>query len=323
MHSGLVLGAAVAGILDWTGRVFGHIGDLELYWLVLALALKTGESAFIGLTYRNILRASYPRSIVSFKEAWGGSAGGTAVNAVVPAQAGTAVMIGIFRTVVPGSSVAGLTTVFVVQSAFFFAISIVVLFSLGFLRPHAVSRGSPSDELGAFLSHHKLIVPVAVVVVAVLLRVVWPRVRPRVVAEWRKAKQGAAIFGDWGRYAREVALPSLASYCCRLGVNGVFMAGFGIPVTVYTVVLVVSSHVLSGLFRLTPGGLGQTQAVDVIALHGYASADRVTAYSVSEASVAMLWNVVLGIAVMIWAFGFTGMRQLLHSTVGRGRARPA
>lgn len=318
-----MLGAVLGDVLDWVGRVFGHIGDLQVYWLVLALALKTGESAFIGLTYRNILRASYPRSNVSFKTAWGGSAGGTAINALVPAQAGTAAMIGIFRTVIAGSTVAGLTTVFFVESAFFLVISFVMLFALGFLRPHAVSKGSPSDEVGVYLSHHRFIVPLAVVLLLLVLRVVWPRVKPRLLAEWHKAKAGAAIFGDWGRYGREVALPSLASYCCRLGVNAVFMAGFGVPVTAFTVVLVVSSHVLSGVFKLTPGGLGQTQAVDVVALRSYASADSVTAFSVSEASVAMLWSIVLGAGVMIWAFGFTQMRELLATAFPRRRSRPA
>ena len=318
-----MLGGVLGDVLDWVGRVLGHIGDLELYWLVLALVLKTGESAFIGLTYRNILRASYPRSKVSFKSAWGGSAGGTAINALVPAQAGTAVMIGIFRTVVRGSSVAGLTTVFFIESAFFLVISVGMLFALGLLRPHAVSRGSPSDEVGVFLSQHKFVVPLAIVVLIVVSAVLWPRLKPRVLAEWRKAKQGAAIFSDWGRYAREVALPSLGSYCCRLGINGVFMAGFGVPVTAFTVVLVVSSHVLSGLFKLTPGGLGQTQAVDVVALRQYAAADTVTAFSVAEASVAMLWNILLGVAVMVWAFGFTAMRQFVGSALHRRRERPA
>ena len=309
----------VGSVLDWIGGVFGHIGDLKVYWLAFALALKTGESAFIGLTYRNILRASYPHSDTSFKTAWGGSAGGTAVNALVPAQAGTAVMIGIFRTVVPGSSVAGLTTVFFVESAFFLVISIVMLFALGFLRPHAASKGSHANEIGAFLAHHKLVLPLALVAVAIVLRVLWPRLKPRVLAEWHKAQQGAAVFGDWRRYLGEVALPSFGSYCCRLGVNAVFMAAFGVPVTVFTVVLVVSSHVLSGLFKLTPGGLGQTQALDVVALRSYASASSVTAFSVSEASVAMFWNVVLGVAVMIWAFGFTQMKELLGSTLLRRR----
>jgi len=47
----------------------------------------------------------------------------------------------------------------------------------------------------------------------------------------RKAEQRAAIFSDRRRYGREVALPSGASYGRRIGVNIVFMPGFGIPVT--------------------------------------------------------------------------------------------
>jgi len=86
---------------NWVAGVFGRIGDLSVYWLVLALALKTAESAFIGLGWRNILRAAYLRARLSFKTAWGASQGGTAINAVAPAQAGTAAMIGIFRTSIP------------------------------------------------------------------------------------------------------------------------------------------------------------------------------------------------------------------------------
>jgi hypothetical protein len=56
---------------------------------------------------------------LSFKVAWGASQGGTAINAVVPAQAGTVVMIGIFRASISGSSVSGLTSATVVQALFF------------------------------------------------------------------------------------------------------------------------------------------------------------------------------------------------------------
>ena len=43
--------ANVAGDLwNWVAGVFVRIGDVSIYWLVLALALKTAESALIGLT---------------------------------------------------------------------------------------------------------------------------------------------------------------------------------------------------------------------------------------------------------------------------------
>jgi uncharacterized membrane protein YbhN (UPF0104 family) len=133
--------AAVLGDLwGWVSDVFGRIGDVSIYWLVLALALKTAESAFIGLGWRNILRAAYPDSGLSFKTAWGASQGGTAINAVTPAQAGTATMIGIFRTSIPGSSVAGVTSATVAQSLFFTAVSLLMVIGVAIFRPRTASK---------------------------------------------------------------------------------------------------------------------------------------------------------------------------------------
>lgn len=67
-----------------------------------------------------------------------------------------------------------------------------------------------------------------------------------------------------------MALPSAVSYCFRIGVNVVFMAAFGIPITAFTIFLIASSHMLSGIFAITPGGVGQTQALDVATLRSLA-----------------------------------------------------
>jgi hypothetical protein len=120
----IVSGNVLGELWDWVVGVFEQIGDVSVYWLALALALKTAESAFIGLSWRNILRA-YPRSGLSFKTALAASQGGTAINAVAPAQAGTVAMIGIFRTSIPGSSVAGLAAAKAAQALFFTAVSVI------------------------------------------------------------------------------------------------------------------------------------------------------------------------------------------------------
>jgi uncharacterized membrane protein YbhN (UPF0104 family) len=302
----------------WVAGVFGRIGDVSIYWLLLALALKTAESAFIGLSWRNILRAAYPKSRLSFKTAWGASQGGTAINAVAPAQAGTAAMIGIFRTSIRGSSVAGITSATVVQSLFFTAVSVVIVICVAVFRPHTVSKGSPADETGGFLAAHPLVIVAAVLAVAVALYFAWPHIKPWLSKQWSKAKQGAAIFSDWKRYARGVALPSALSYCCRIGVNVVFMAAFGVPITAFTVFLIASSHMLSGLFALTPGGVGQTQALDIATLRSFASSSDIAAFSITQDSIITLWNVVLGVIVMAWAFGLGQAKQML-SRRGRGQ----
>jgi uncharacterized membrane protein YbhN (UPF0104 family) len=108
-----------------------------------------------------------------------------------------------------------------------------------------------------------------------------------------------------------VALPSGASFACRIGVNAVFMAAFDIPVTLFTVFLVASSHMLSQIFAITPGGVGQTQALDVATLRRYASSNDIAAFSVTQDAVITLWNVVLGVAVMLWAFGYRQVKELL------------
>jgi hypothetical protein len=138
-----------------------------------------------------------------------------------------------------------------------------------------------------------------------------------------KGKQGLAIFSDWRRYASEVALPSGASYCCRIGVNVVFMAAFDIPVTAYTVALVASSHMLSGLFAITPRGVGQTQALDVATLGRHAPTENVAAFSVTQDSVLMMWNVVLGVALMLWAFGYHRPGSCSRGHAGSRRRRKA
>jgi uncharacterized membrane protein YbhN (UPF0104 family) len=315
----VVVASVFGDLWDWVAGVFARIGDVSPYWVLIALAVKTCESAFLGLTWRNILRAAYPQSGLSFKTAWGASQGGTAINAIAPAQAGTAAMIGIFRTSIPGASVSGVATATVVQSAFFIVLSALMVIGVAVSRPHTVSKGSPADESSGFFASHPLVIALIVLAVLVVGYFVWPRVKPWLANEWRKAKKGAAIFSDWRRYARDVAAPSAASYACRIAVNVIFMAAFELPITAFTVFLVASSHMLSGIFAITPGGVGQTQALDVATLRRYAPSKSVAAFSITQDSILTIWNVVLGIAVMLWAFGWHQVRDLLV----KSRRKPA
>jgi hypothetical protein len=307
----IALASVLGDLWDWVSGVFARIGDVSPYWIVLALGLKTCESALLGLTWRNILRAAYPKGGLTFKTAWGASQGGTAINAIAPAQAGTAAMIGIFRTSIPGASVAGITSATVVQSAFFIAASALMVICVGIFRPHTVSKGTPADESSGFFASHPVLIPLIAVAVLAAAYFIWPHVKPWFVKEWHKAKQGAAIFKDWRRYFTTVAAPSAASYVCRIGVNTIFMAAFGIPITAFTIFLVASSHMLSGIFAITPGGVGQTQALDVATLKSQAATGDVAAFSITQDSILTIWNVVLGLTLMLWVFGVSQVKALL------------
>jgi len=84
----MILASVLSDLRDWVGGGLDRIGEVPIPWLLVALGLKTVESALIGLTWRNILRAAYPKSNLSFKTSWGASQGGTAINAVAPARRG-------------------------------------------------------------------------------------------------------------------------------------------------------------------------------------------------------------------------------------------
>jgi uncharacterized membrane protein YbhN (UPF0104 family) len=101
------------------------------------------------------------------------------------------------------------------------------------------------------------------------------------------------------------------------------MAAFGIPITAFTVFLVASSHMLSGLFAITPGGVGQTQALDVATLRGYASTGDIAAFSVTQDAVLTIWNVVLGLFVMVWGLGYTQMKDVLSKEGRQAQGQPS
>jgi hypothetical protein len=66
----MILASVLSDLRDWVGGVLDRIGEVPIPWLLVALGLKTVESALIGLTWRNILRAAYPKSNLSFKTSW-------------------------------------------------------------------------------------------------------------------------------------------------------------------------------------------------------------------------------------------------------------
>ena len=124
--------------------------------------------------------------------------------------------------------------------------------------------------------------------------------------------EGGAILKTPGRYLTLVFLPALLSYVCRWVYTGIFMAAFDIPVTLYTVFLVIASNAIAGALGLTPGGLGTTQAADAVVLRNYTSTANATAYSLAQDAILTAWNLIFGLIVMSWAFGWSETKQLVH-----------
>ena len=71
------------------------------------------------------------------------------------------------------------------------------------------------------------------------------------------------------------------------------------------------------------GTVGQTQALDVATLRAYAPSTSIAAFSITQDAILTIWNVVLGIAVMLWAFGFHQMKKLLSKSERQAVEQPS
>jgi uncharacterized membrane protein YbhN (UPF0104 family) len=104
------------------------------------------------------------------------------------------------------------------------------------------------------------------------------------------------VLRDPARYAGAVALPQLATWCCRVGVVLCLLAAFGLPATVPLAALVMVVGGASTIVPLTPGGAGTQQVMLAVALSQTASAAAVVSFSVAMQASVTIVNALLGLA---------------------------
>src|SRR6478735_1412261 len=236
-HAGSVAG--------WIHQVAGQMRSISLPILVLALALHTCEMLLNALAWRNILRRAYPRSDVSYRVILGGYGGGVALNAFLPAQAGTVAMLGIYRAQIQASTALGLVGAGVVQNAFYVVIGVAVGIAL------IVTRQGALDPQFGSLYAHAVLVAVGAIVLGVVAWVVVRRCKALA-----GAREGVAILEEPRVYAAQVLAVELAAYAVRAAVIGLFMRAYGLPVSPQSVLLVLAVNSISSTLAFTPGGVG-------------------------------------------------------------------
>lgn len=130
------------------------------------------------------------------------------------------------------------------------------------------------------------------------------------------------ILADTRAFVLKVVLPELGAWICRLGVIGVFLAAYGIPVTFHTIMSVAGGNSLANVVSVTPGGAGVNQAVNSAALT-HEDVDRATAlaYSAGQQLITTAWSVGLAVILVAVAFGWNGGKQLIRQSYGEARAR--
>lgn len=295
-------------VTDWIRQLLKEIRAVPIQAIAGGVVLDTLQTVFAAITWLTILRAAFPDTYVPFRPVLASYAAGVALNGFLPANIGSLVMMLMFVTLIAGATFAAIFSGFVVQKIPFTVLSVAMYVYL-----FATVPGSLSLELG-FVSEHPALTAALVLGAALLLvlvaRLFWHR-----AAKLRgELKTGGAILGQPVRFTLGVALPGLASFLSRLGIVAVFLAAFSIPVSFHTVVAVSGANSISSSLSFTPGGVGVTQALNVVVLEGLTSTSNATAYSVAQQLIVSAWDVLFAIVLVAWVFGWSGGRELVRKS---------
>jgi uncharacterized membrane protein YbhN (UPF0104 family) len=295
-------------LAGWLGDVWDQIRSVDIQYLIIGCSLQTVQTTLNGLAWRNILRESYGKENVPTRPMLAAYAGGIGLNSFLPAQAGTFAYFGMFRTIIVGSTFAGILAGGVVQNLFFGVMATFNYVFLFFTRPGSAEQaGNEVTNDGSIKIGFILL---AAVLLAFVVRILWKRFHHL----WEEAKKGAVILRTPRRYVRFVLLLQITSYITRLAVNGTFMYAFGIPVTLRNILLIVAANSISSTFAVTPGGIGTQQAMAAVALKDVAPASTVTAYSLAQQLIMMAWNITFGLILMATTFGWSTTKDLVRES---------
>jgi uncharacterized membrane protein YbhN (UPF0104 family) len=297
-------------LVGWFQNVWDQVTAISLSSLIAACIFQTAQTTLTAVSWLYILRAAYPNVTIGFRPILAAYAISVAMNNVLPANMGTFALLIMFVALIPGATFAGVFAGYLVQKIFFTVIGTFVYLYLFLTVPGMTVEGSRSPDWSWFSAYPVLtllIVAGGLFLIVLVLRIFWRQVKKL----WEKAKVGGAILSRPRDYFLKVFLPSFGGWLAKLGVIAVFLAAYGIPVTFDSVMHVVGSNSIANTVSVTPGGVGVNQAMNVIALEEYASADTATAYSIGQQLVTTAWNMVFAIVLACWVFGWTGGKGLV------------
>jgi uncharacterized membrane protein YbhN (UPF0104 family) len=316
----LVFGAAASllgwDLRGWFSNLWDTISSISLGYLVAAVSLKTVQTSLTAFGWYSILRFAYGDA-VRWRDIWACYAASVALNGLLPANIGTLVMLLMFTAIIAGATFAAILGAYAVQKIFFTLIGFFIYLYL------FLSVSGSFDIKFAWVHEH----PWATVVLfgggALLLYLLFRRIWPRVVAWWEDAKEGGGILAHPRRYLARVFLPSFLAWVASLGVMAVFLAAYDIPVSFDTLMHICGGNSIANVTSVTPGGAGVTQAFNVASLNGVTDATTATAYTVAQQLVTTAWNIILGIVLVVWAFGWSGGKQLVGDSYTEAKEKAA
>jgi uncharacterized membrane protein YbhN (UPF0104 family) len=316
----VVIGAAASllgwDIRGWFSQLWDTITTISAGYVVAAVALLTVQTVATAFAWYSILRFAYP-SATRWRDVLACYGVAVALNAILPANLGTAAMLVMFTALVSGATFAGVLGGYAVEKIFF-----TVAGAFVYLYLFLAVAGS-FDIKFAFVHERPVATALFIGGGGLLLYLVARRLWPHVLRWWEQAKEGGAVLTRPTAYFGLVFLPSLVAWLAMLGVNAVLLTAYGIPVSFETLMRVVGGNSLANVTSVTPGGAGVTQVFNVASLNGIATRADATAFSVSSQLLSTAWNISLAIAIMLWAWGWTGGKQFVRDSYDDAKRRQA
>ncbi len=291
---------------------FQHLSEIRWTPFALALGFLLAMQLCRAWAWRNVLRAAYPGTHLSFLKLAAACLAGAGINAIVPARAGDVTKVFLVKRQIPHSSYPAVTSSFLVQTVFDTTVGVLVLLfaiSQGLLPEPPRLPHLPAFEISFWANHPKtLLIVTGALLLAIAIGIYY--LAHHVRRFWDRVKQGLAILRQPRRYVREVAAWQGLGWLCRFGAFWFFLEAFGIGGSVSNVMLVMSVQAIATIVPFTPGGAGAQQALLVATLEG-PSRTAVLSFSVGTQIAMAAWAVVLGFAAILLVFRTTDWKGLI------------
>jgi glycosyltransferase 2 family protein len=261
----------------------GHVSDVGLRMLAVALCFQVTNLVLRATAWRNILRAALPSSRIRWRTTTGAYLAGAGVNAVVPARGGDVMKLFLVHRSIPEAHYPTIASTLLAETLFDIVVGSTLLawaFSRGLIP------GTPqlSGQLGAFewsffAGHGKLLaVLLAVWLIGLAFAMTW--IEGHVSRFWDRVKDGLAILTMPERYLKGVVSLQALGWGCRVAAMYFFLQAFHVPADLTDAATALSAGSISTLMPLTPGGAGTQQALLAYMFRGLASQSTVLSFSV-------------------------------------------
>jgi uncharacterized membrane protein YbhN (UPF0104 family) len=303
-------------IKGWFKDLWDTMTEISIGYLIAGVALKTVQTTATAYAWYAILKFAYPGR-VRWLDILACYAASVALNGILPANLGTLMVLLMFTTIIAGATFAGILGGYAVQKIFF-------TLSGTFVYLYLFLSVSGSFDIKFEFVHNNpwataILFGGGAFILFMLLRRIWQRV----LVWWEDAKEGGGILGHPRAYFLRVFFPSFVGWVASLGVMAVFLAAYSIPVTFDTLMRISGGNSIANVTSVTPGGAGVTQAFNVASLNGIASPTDATAYSVAQQLVTTTWNIILGVVLVTWAFGWSRGKELVGESYVQAKEKAA